>query len=119
MRPWNDIPTAESDPWMNDFVQVSIPGGESYIDLYERVITCFNSILPYANTAAIITHGGVIRSILSHITQTPLIDSFGRFSLHYGCVVRIHESNNGLEHTILSNITPPEKEQHKPVRDAG
>jgi alpha-ribazole phosphatase len=114
MRPWNEIPAAETDPWMNDFVRICIPGGESYIDLYERVVGCFSQILSAGIPAAIVTHGGVIRSILSYITQTPLHDSFSTFSLHYGCVVRINDNNNGLEHTILSNIAPPEKEQHKP-----
>ncbi|TAH03053.1 MAG: hypothetical protein EAZ16_08610 [Sphingobacteriales bacterium] len=34
--------------------------------------------------AVIVTHGGVIRSILSFITNTQLADSFKVFKLHYG-----------------------------------
>jgi alpha-ribazole phosphatase len=113
LRQWNDIPKNEIDPWMNDFVRVSIPGGESYIDLYKRVTNCFASIITTNADPVIITHGGVIRSILSHITKTPLPDSFNRFSLHYGCVIKIMEDHNEFRYEILSNIPTP-KETHKP-----
>lgn len=113
LRAWNDIPKNEIDPWMNDFVRISIPGGESYIDLYERVTNCFSNIAETNTDTAIVTHGGVIRSILSHITKTPLPDSFNRFSLHYGCVVKISGNDRELRYEILSNIPTP-KETHKP-----
>jgi alpha-ribazole phosphatase len=114
MQKWDDIPRHEIDPWMNDFVTVCTPGGESYIDLHDRVVAQFEKIRQKQESAAIVAHGGVIRSILSHITDTALADSFNRFKLHYGCVVKIHFDNNGAVHTVLSNIPPEEKEQHKP-----
>lgn len=113
LRQWNDIPKNEIEPWMNDFVRVSIPGGESYIDLYKRVTNCFAHITTTNADTVIITHGGVIRSILSHITKTPLPDSFNRFSLHYGCVIKITNDHNEFRYEILSNIPTP-KETHKP-----
>jgi len=113
LKQWDDIPKTEIDPWMNDFVRVCIPGGESYMDLYERVINCYRHITTATGHAAIITHGGVIRSILSHITKTPLPDSFNRFSLHYGCVVKITGEDTYLRYEILSNIPTP-RETHKP-----
>jgi alpha-ribazole phosphatase len=113
MRHWDDIPKNEIDPWMKDFVQVRIPGGESYIDLHSRVNNCFQKIASAQQPTAIITHGGVIRSILAGITQTPLSDSFRVFALHYGCVVQIETVDEGYSHTVLSNIQR-DKEQHKP-----
>ncbi|MEO5891665.1 MAG: alpha-ribazole phosphatase [Ferruginibacter sp.] len=116
---WDDIPKAEIEPWTRDLINVRIPGGESYQDVFDRVSRCFNEIIT-ADTkdgedsnAIIVAHGGVIRSILSHITQTPLLDSFKVFPLHYGCVVRISLAGNGLRHEVLSNIAR-EKETHKP-----
>jgi alpha-ribazole phosphatase len=114
MRRWDDIPREDLDLWMADYIQVRIPGGESYIDLYERVIGFYTSVQNSKQDVALVAHGGVIRSILSHITGTPLLESFGRFSLHYGCVVRLDREGADWGYTILSNITPPEKEQHKP-----
>ena len=113
MKRWDDIPKEEIDLWMEDFVNVRIPGGESYADLLERVSNSFNEVHQQHRPSVIIAHGGVIRSILSHITGTQLKDSFSTFSLHYGCVVKITNKQNEFHHEVLSNI-PHEKETHKP-----
>jgi alpha-ribazole phosphatase len=113
LQKWDDIPKEVIDPWMNDFVNVCIPGGESYVHVYERVTRCFNVVAATDTDAAIVTHGGVIRSILAHITHTPLKDSFAAFSLHYGCVVRIDRQEVGFQYELLSNISS-DKERHKP-----
>jgi alpha-ribazole phosphatase len=114
MQKWDDIPRHEIDPWMNDFVNVSTPQGESYIDLHERVVACFQQINQHTEPSAIVAHGGVIRSILSYITKTALVDSFTVFKLHYGCVVKINYHNENFQHEVLHNVAPNEKEQHKP-----
>jgi alpha-ribazole phosphatase len=134
MKNWDDLPKAELDPWMKDFVGVRIPGGESYQDLFDRVNRCYRDIRDAGGGAgsarweregwrsqagktgaiAIISHGGPIRSILSEMMNTPLIDSFKAFSLHYGCVVRISDPGGVWRHELLSNPVPAEREQHKP-----
>ncbi len=113
LKLWNDIPQETLMPWMNDFVNVRIPGGESYTDLYERTTKRFSTIAENELPAAIVSHGGVVRSILSHLTQTPLLESFNVFKLHYGCVVKLQLQNGSFQHEILSNI-PSASEQHKP-----
>jgi alpha-ribazole phosphatase len=140
MRNWDELPKEELDPWMKDFVQVRIPGGESYLDLFDRVNRCYRAIrdgcagggaaaadeggedgaaAPASGAMAegaiaIISHGGPIRSILSEMTNTPLIDSFKTFSLHYGCVVRLSDEGGVWRYELLSNPVPAEREQHKP-----
>lgn len=89
MQKWNDIPQIEIRPWMQDFVQVQAPGGESYQQLHKRVVSCFQYINNQAKSAVIITHAGVLRSILSHVTKTPLKASFDAFSCQYGCVIKL------------------------------
>lgn len=116
LKLWNDIPKDEIDPWMSDLVNVRIPDGESYQDVLDRVVNCFDSIISNSHGATnvvIVAHGGVIRSILSYITGTPLLDSFQAFSLYYGCVIKILPGYNSFTHTVLSNIAR-EKETHKP-----
>jgi alpha-ribazole phosphatase len=116
MQPWDELPKEEIDPWMADFVNISVPGGESYLDLHARVTRCFTAIAAAADgPTAIVAHGGVLRSILAGITGTPLIESFKTFSLNYGCVVRIYEKEGVLAYEMLLNNPPPEKEQHKPA----
>ena len=117
MQPWDDLPKDEIDPWMADFVNIRVPGGESYLDLHQRVSRCFTAIAAAEaeGPKAIVAHGGVLRSILAGITGTPLIDSFKVFSLYYGCVVRVYEKEGGLAYDVLLNQVPTEKEQHKPA----
>jgi alpha-ribazole phosphatase len=121
MRKWDELPEEEIGPWMKDFVNVRIPGGESYVDLHQRVNRCFGEIregVGWGGRAdgpiAIVAHGGVIRSILSAISGTALIDSFKVFSLYYGCVVKVTDAGDILRYEILSNLAPEIKEQHKP-----
>lgn len=112
MMHWDDIPQAELQPWMDDFVTVRVPGGESYEDLYARTLARYKAIAGDTLPAAIVAHGGVIRSILSYLTGTPLADSFKRFPLYYGCVVKVDTLTGGFE--MLSNIELV-TEQHRPT----
>ncbi len=109
MQHWDAIPREVIDPWMNDFVNICIPGGESYVQLFERVTRCYDRIAATQKPAVIVAHGGVIRSILAYISNTSLKESFAAFKPHYGCVIKVE----GLHYEILSNIST-EKEQHKP-----
>ena len=114
MQHWDLIPKQDLDPFMADFVNIAMPQGESYVDLYGRVIKCFNNIITQPKPLVIVTHGGVIRSILSHITNTALSDSFNAFKLYYGCVVRLSLNDGSFKYDVLHNIEPLQAEQHKP-----
>jgi alpha-ribazole phosphatase len=115
MQHWDDIPKQEIDPWMSDFVNVAVPSGESYMMLYNRIVAIFEEIISLHKDEkiAIIAHGGVLRSILSYITQTSLLHSFDVFKIHYGCVVEIKKEQEQFAHQMLSNIETT-KEQHEP-----
>lgn len=114
LQRWNDILREEIQPWMDDFVQVIVPNGESYLQLHERVIRRFEWIAQQNQPAVIVAHGGILRSILSHITETPLRESFDVFTCHYGCVVKITRQENGYSHEILHNVSLAGKEWHRP-----
>ena len=115
LLPWNDIPKEEIQPWMDDFVNVRVPQGESYVDLHNRVVKRFNEIVGKQESAVIVAHGGVLRSILSHITSTPLKESFDAFTLHYGCVVKINVTEDRMTHELLYNYSRQGKEWHRPT----
>lgn len=103
LQAWNAIPQAELQPWMDDFVTATVPGGESYAALANRSIRVFEQITTGTHPAVIVAHAGVIRSILAHITGTPLQDSFNTFQLQYGCVVQINKSHNQYHYQLLYN----------------
>jgi alpha-ribazole phosphatase len=114
MQHWDAIPKDVLDPFMNNFVHERMPNGESYLDIYQRVVNCFQQIQAQTLPAAIVAHGGVLRSILSYLTDTPLLHSFSVFKLHYGCVVKLTQHNNHWHYEILHNVEPLQAEQHKP-----
>jgi alpha-ribazole phosphatase len=113
LRPWNEIEQSLLKKWMDDFVNVCIPGGESYLQLYRRVVDFFETI-PLSSTIAIVSHGGVIRSLLSHIERVALQDSFNTYSLRYGCVVKVERSEGMYRHQVLHNPVVAQ-EQHRPT----
>lgn len=95
MKCWDDIPKDDLQAWMSDFVNCPFPDGESYIQFHKRISKCFHHIISHKNhPLAIITHGGVIRSILSGLTQTPLQKSFEIFNIPYGSIIQLTLQNN-------------------------
>lgn len=116
MQLWNEIPKSEIDPWMEDFINVQVPNGESYLQMHARVIDQFNKIAEQKLPAVIVAHGGVLRTILAHITQTPLKESFDVFSCHYGCVIKLVPHENLFRHEFLYNVSLAGKEWHRPEK---
>ena len=115
MQKWDEIPKTAIQPWMDDFVNVVVPNGESYVILNDRVVNKFEEIKNKGENAVIVAHGGVLRSILSYITNTPLKESFDVFTLHYGCVVKITINENKMNHQLLYNYSRQGKEWHRPT----
>lgn len=113
LQSWDSIDRRHLDPWMADFINVQIPGGESYVQLYQRVVHFFEEAINRYSSLAIVAHGGVLRSLLAYINGVQLKESFDQFAIRYGCVVKLHLDNNRFCHSILHN---PEtsQEQHRP-----
>ena len=86
-RTWSSLEGPSLDAWMNDFVERAVPGGESYRDLHRRVTRWWENTAP--DGCAIVTHAGVIRSLLCHIHGTPLSESFKNYPMAYGQVYLI------------------------------
>ncbi len=78
MKKWDAIPQDEFAPWMNDFVNVAVPNGESFVGLHHRVTDFWSEIITQNNSKsiAIVSHAGVVRSILCTISNLPLKDAF-------------------------------------------
>ena len=88
LQPWNEIPLEEINPWMENFVSVRVPNGESFEDLHERVGDFYSELLQKKEDKIIlICHAGTIRSILSRYHKTNLNDAFSLYSVNYGEVI--------------------------------
>lgn len=61
------------DAWMTEPTRVQFPGGESYADLHARSVAVVASLLDEhtGQTVVAVTHGGVVRAVLSHVLGIP------------------------------------------------
>jgi len=90
LKNWNEIPPEQLNPWMEDFVNIGVSNGESFVELHQRVgdflaeLTSKNITKPII----IIAHAGVIRSILCHQSLLPLKDAFNN-KVDFGQVIKI------------------------------
>lgn len=89
MKNWNEISPEQLNPWMEDFVNISVSNGESFKALHERVGDFLSQISKERTKPIIIVaHAGVIRSILCHHTSLPLKDAFNN-KVDFGEVIKI------------------------------
>jgi alpha-ribazole phosphatase len=100
-KTWDTVDQQELHLWMQDFVNVCPPEGESMIQMNQRVIDFWHQLVqqPYQKVS-IVTHGGVIRLILAAITQTSLQSAF-EFKIYYGDVFLIDYQQNTLSYKLL------------------
>lgn len=87
---WNDIPSEQLNPWMEDFVNIQVSNGESFVELHDRVGIFLSEILSKntQNPIVIVAHAGIIRSILCHQTSLPLKEAFQN-KVDFGQVIKI------------------------------
>jgi alpha-ribazole phosphatase len=90
MKNWNNIPQEQLNPWMEDFVNIKVSNGESFVELHERTGDFLsekksNKII---HPIIIVAHAGIIRSFLCHHSSLPLKDAFQN-KVDFGEVIRI------------------------------
>lgn len=90
MKKWDEIPSEDLNPWMDDFVNVKVPNGESFTELYARVVDFAETMLQSDTIKPIVlvTHAGVIRSILCKTSDLSLKDAFHN-KVGFGQVIKI------------------------------
>ena len=61
-----------AEKWANHSPDVKFPGGEGIEDIHKRLKPVAEELASLNKTALVVSHGGVIRSILCHILNLPL-----------------------------------------------
>ncbi|MFL0245969.1 alpha-ribazole phosphatase [Candidatus Clostridium stratigraminis] len=70
----------EYENWSSDWKKFSPPGGESYLEVYNRVKEFMEELLRVqCENVLVVTHGGIIRTILCFVLGESL-DNFWKFS---------------------------------------
>lgn len=96
----------EFQKWSDDWKNYAPPKGESYIEFYERVKEFFREILKLENeNILLVTHGGVIRSILTYVMGENL-DVFWKFGSKNGdlTLVKYEYGNLYIDSIIHADI---------------
>ncbi|MEM6316823.1 MAG: alpha-ribazole phosphatase [Bacteroidota bacterium] len=91
MKAWNAIPQKALNHWMNDFVNVRCPSGESYQDLSERALNFYNFLQRQhrpEEKIILVTHAGFIRAFKALLDGIPLVETFDQIEVPYGSIVK-------------------------------
>ncbi len=85
MKQWDHI---DSIAWGNDWINTKVPNGESFIEMYNRVTSFFETLKTNTQLkrVAIFTHGGVIACSRVYFENIPLIKAFEK-SAKYGEII--------------------------------
>ncbi|MFP4604010.1 MAG: alpha-ribazole phosphatase [Bacteroidales bacterium] len=89
LKKWNSTDRTKMQEWTENFTKMPAPNGESHLQLYNRSVEFWNELLSkQLTTVGIITHAGVIRSLLAFMLDMPLEKSFS-IKLHYGEMIYV------------------------------
>lgn len=90
MQKWDAIKPEELNPWMEDFVSVRVPNGESFEDLHQRITDFIENEIKIQKQEKfiIVSHAGVIRSILCYLNKIDLKNAF-QYKVEFGQVIKI------------------------------
>ena len=89
-KTWDTVDQVQLQLWMDDFVNVCVPGGESMVQMHERVSEFWQELVSGSSQkVAIVTHAGVIRLILAIIREMAL-DKVFEIKVNYGEVIMVN-----------------------------
>ena len=102
-KTWEEINVEGDNLWMYANVNNQPPNGESFGELRDRVVEQLDVILNRPeDKIALVCHGGVIRSALSHLLQTPL-EVTRSFHIHYTGFVKFKNTDEGWRLSELNS----------------
>jgi alpha-ribazole phosphatase len=91
LQKWADLDQDIVNEWMHDFVNISPPNSESYIEYAMKPVFFFDELIRPLNEndkVLLTSHSGAIRAIICHVLNMPLAHAFN-FEVDYGSVSKI------------------------------
>lgn len=87
---WADIPFEESKAWMEDFVRIAPPNGESLREMFLRINQFIDQLRQESHERVLlVTHAGVIRCLMAYFLEFPLNNLF-KIQVDYNEVYRFN-----------------------------
>ena len=89
-RLWNDLPPAETAPWMADYVTLAPPNGETFGAVQQRAAAFLTELTATTveEPTLVFTHGGTIRALVCHCLEIPLRNAF-QLQIEYASVTKL------------------------------
>ncbi|TVT43339.1 alpha-ribazole phosphatase [Hymenobacter setariae] len=89
-RLWAELPSAETAPWMADYVTLAPPQGETFGAVQQRAAAFLDELTATAaeEPTLVFTHGGTIRALVCHCLEIPLRNAF-RMQIDYASVTKL------------------------------
>jgi alpha-ribazole phosphatase len=101
---WTDIDQSVLNLWMADFVNYKVPGGENFEAMHARCSQFWDELIQQSVVkAAIITHAGVIRSILAYVLNIPL-DKIFSLEIDYSSITKITATKQHNNYQLVNYI---------------
>jgi len=89
-KAWDEIKDPFLDKWMEDFVNKKCSNGESFVMLHERVVQFLEELKKLEHKdIAIVTHGGVIRTLQAINKNIELKEAFNDAPAGFGELVQL------------------------------
>lgn len=102
-KKWIDINVPGGNLWVYQNSDSQPPNGESLNMLKSRVVEQLELLLNYPESKlAVVCHGGVIRSIISHFLNTP-VEFTRSYHIHYTGFVRFEKTIEGWRLTEFNS----------------
>ena len=104
---WQEIVKAyplEYDEWCSNWLGFTVMGGESALEAHNRVTGFIDELLEKSGSGVflLVTHQGVIRSLLVHLLHMQLEDVW-RFKLDNGSITRVEIDDKGYAYLTQLN----------------
>ncbi|MRT92742.1 alpha-ribazole phosphatase [Ancylomarina sp. 16SWW S1-10-2] len=89
-KAWDEIKDPFLDKWMEDFVNKKCSNGESFVMLHDRVAQFLEELKQSKHeNIAIVTHGGVIRTLQAICKNIQLKEAFNETPANFGELVQL------------------------------
>lgn len=97
MKWWEKMEADALAQFRADFVNTAAPNGESYTDMLLRCASFYKDRITESHSnIAIVTHGGVIKTLLCHLLDMPQAQTFERM-IDYGSVTKLNLNNGEIK----------------------
>jgi alpha-ribazole phosphatase len=100
LKNWDKIDQTHLNGWMQNFVNVKVPNGENFLELYGRVNDFMDELMKQQHKAvAVVTHAGAIRSFVAKVLEIPLENVF-KLPVDYSSITKLNISGDGCYTSI-------------------